>query len=235
MEAPMPSSLSSILRGFLSVAKRAFRRDFDYRRAYRKADLSVDYWSVVGPATKEEFERLGRGKLQQLIDAGLTPDSRVLDVGCGTGQLTEAMVGYLSPQGLYVGADIAPEAIAFCRAKFALPNFRFVQNEMRSLPIGEERFDFIYLGSVFTHMYPNEIRDLLDELKRLLAGGGAIIADAFLSDAASSHEGDRGMVVINAGVLRGAFSAAGLQAHQVHEWEWTPGVRRTIFRLARAE
>jgi SAM-dependent methyltransferase len=227
----MPASIASGINGMLRLLTCGlFRRDFDYRRAYRKADLSVDYWSVVGPATKEEFERLGQGKLQQLIDAGLTPTQRVLDVGCGTGQLTEAMAGYLAPEGLYVGTDIAPEAIAFCRAKFALPNFRFVQSKMRSLPIDEETFDFIYLGSVFTHLYPDDIRELLRDLKRLLGPSGTIIADAFLGDV-PNYQGDRGMVVINASLVNELFAAAGFDPAIHHAWDWQPGVRRAIFRL----
>src|SRR5262249_44614789 len=94
------------------------RRDFDYRTAYRQADLERDYWSIVGPKTKDEFQDLARGKFQLLLAQGLTPDKRILDVGCGTGQLTEALADYLSPAGLYYGTDIAPEAIAFCRGKF---------------------------------------------------------------------------------------------------------------------
>ena len=88
------------------------RRDFDYQAAYRRADLGRDYWSIVGPASRDEFEALGRGKRQILIDLGLTPSSRVLDVGCGTGQLTEALLDFLSPDGRYCGTDIASEAVS---------------------------------------------------------------------------------------------------------------------------
>ena len=55
---------------------RCCRRDFDYRTAYRKADLQSDYWSIVGPKSKHEFQDLGRGKHQMLLAHGLTPRAR---------------------------------------------------------------------------------------------------------------------------------------------------------------
>src|SRR5262245_61741305 len=88
---------------------------FDYLDLYARTDLERDWWTIVGPASREEFESLGRIKLRFLTEHGLTPESRVLDVGCGTGQLAAPLVGYLSDRGRYCGTDIAPEAVAFCR------------------------------------------------------------------------------------------------------------------------
>jgi ubiquinone/menaquinone biosynthesis C-methylase UbiE len=50
----------------------------------------------------------------------------VLDIGCGTGQLTEALAPILSPEGLYYGTDVAKAAVQFCRAKFPQSQFHFV-------------------------------------------------------------------------------------------------------------
>jgi SAM-dependent methyltransferase len=213
---------------------RWLRRDFDYRTAYRKADLGRDYWSIVGPKSKEEFQDLARGKFQLLLAQGLTPDARVLDVGCGTGQLTEALAGYLSPGGLYYGTDIAPEAVAFCQKKFRRPNFFFVQNEMTRIPLEGMLFDFIYLGSVFTHMYPEEIHALLPELGRLLAPGGIVIADAFVSAAEGQCVGGRGMVVINATRLQDLFATTGLRVQRLHHWDCPGEVQRVLFKFTHA-
>jgi len=144
-----------------SLARRVARRltspRFDYVRLYAAADLSRDHWSIVGPASREEHEAMGRGKLGGLVEQGLTPSSRVLDVGCGTGQLTGPLADHLDAQGVYFGTDVAPEAIAFCRERFTRPNFHFVVNEMTRLPIEGVSFDVVFLGSVFTHLYPAEV------------------------------------------------------------------------------
>ena len=96
---------------------------------------------------------------------------------------------YLSPQGLYYGTDIAQEAVDFCRKTYCRPNFVFAQNELTRVPIEGISFDFIYFGSVFTHVYPEEIRALLLEVARLLAPMGQIIADLFVDPEADRVPG----------------------------------------------
>src|SRR5262245_55753272 len=43
--------------------------------------------------------------------AGLSPDHRVLDVGCGIGRIAVPLLDYLSERGSYDGFDIVPRAI----------------------------------------------------------------------------------------------------------------------------
>jgi SAM-dependent methyltransferase len=204
---------------------------FDYSPLYAQLNLDYDYWTVVGPGSRAEFEELGRGKLQFLIDQGLTPDSRILDVGCGTGQLVQPLEQFLSPRGLYYGTDIAPEPIAFCRRRYTRPNFHFLVNGMTSVPITGVAFDVIFLSSVFTHMYPEEIRELLRDLRRLLAPGGAILADAFVSGQVQGHAGSRGLVEINEAYLQEIFASVGLDAAPVATWTWSSTAVRHIYRL----
>jgi SAM-dependent methyltransferase len=185
-------------------------RDYDYHHTYQQVDFEKDYWSIVGPSTKEEHERLGREKRQTLIELGMTPDSRLLDVGCGTGQLTDALVDYLSDAAIYCGTDLAHEAVAFCQKRFSRPNFHFCQNEMTSVPVRDQQFDIIFLSSVFTHMYALEIQAMLIDLKRLLAPCGLIMADAFVSPHVATEAGSRSKVEHNEDRLKALFAQAGL-------------------------
>ncbi len=205
--------------------------EFDYHAFYRQFDLEKDYWTVVGPGTKEEFELLGRGKLGQLVELGMKPDSRLLDVGCGSGQLTAVVLDYLSPRGLYYGTDLAEEAVAFCRRRYRRPNFFFLANGMTSVPIDGAQFDFIYLGSVFTHMFPDEIQALLIELRRLLAPGGAIVGDLFLADDVATFSGSRGMVEINEAHLDAKLKTTGLAYEPLRTWAHNEQVRRRILKF----
>lgn len=224
MKRLLPAPVRALLRRWRSGP-------FDYRAAYRGVDLDRDYWSIVGPSTEEEFVRLGQGKRKMLIDLGLRPDSRVLDVGCGTGQVAAALEDYLSPEGSYLGTDIAPEAVAFCKKKFRRPNFRFLGNEMTQVPVEQDRFDYVYFGSVFTHLYPHEIGAMLREVHRLLEAGGRVIADAFLADIPRGSRGDRARTVIDEALLLKTFAAAGFSHQVVNDWPCEPGVRRSIFLL----
>ena len=51
------------------------------------------------------WEKMGRLQLDFLVEHGLTPDSCVLDVGCGALRAGIPLVGYLDP-GRYYGIDI---------------------------------------------------------------------------------------------------------------------------------
>ncbi|HEY7428242.1 MAG TPA: class I SAM-dependent methyltransferase [Gemmataceae bacterium] len=215
---------SRTLRRFASRAAGGLRRltgrraEVDYRRWYSTWDLQRDYWTIVGPATKEEYEQLGAVKLQLLLNLGLKPDDKVLDVGCGTGLLTAALHDYLSDRGLYCGTDISPDAIAFCRSRFWRHNFSFRVSAMTTLPPLVERFHFIVFYSVFTHTYPRETALLLHEANRLLADDGVIFADLFAAPLVDRYAGDRAAVEVNPDYLLQLLDGSGLRAElvQVH-------------------
>ena len=184
--------------------------DYDYQTTYQTADLDRDYWTVVGPTSREEYEFLGRFKRQTLIDLGMTEHVRLLDVGCGTGQLAEALQDFIADDGMYFGTDISAAAVAFCRKKFLRPNFLFRKNEMTAVDADHHLFDIIFLGSVFTHMYPDEIRAMLIDLRRSLASGGLIVADALVSPDVAVFAGNRSRVEINEAHLMQVFRETGL-------------------------
>lgn len=204
------------------------RADVDYRRWYANWDLERDYWTIVGPETKEEYERLSLVKLRLLIDLGLTPDAKILDVGCGTGLLAASLHDFLSERGRYIGADISSEAVAFCRARFRRCNFAFYHSEMTKLPALTERFDFIVFFSVFTHTYPQETAQLLHQASRLLADDGIIFADVFTAPLIDEHAGDRGAVEINPDYLMRLLDGSGLHAELI-EMQPRPRLGQRLF------
>lgn len=205
--------------------------DFDYEVFYRTVDLEKDWWTPVGPATRAEYETLGRGKCAQLVALGLNASSRVLDIGCGTGQLTEALVSILSPDGLYYGTELAEPAVKFCQARFPQSNLHFVKNEQTAIPIHGVEFDFIYLGSVFTHMFPADIAIMLGEIRRLMADTGCVVADAFVSPAIADYIGNRSMVQLNEGNLLAAFRRHGFNVRELSSMNWNEQCRRVIYHL----
>ena len=225
---------SRMLRHLVSRAIKELRRltgrqsDLDYRRWYSTWDLQRDYWTIVGPTTKEEYNRLSLVKLKLLIDLGLTPESKILDVGCGTGLLAASLHDFLSKPGLYTGTDISPEAIAFCRSRFSRPNFAFHVSEMTKLPALGERFDFIVFYSVFTHTYPQETALLLRQASQLLADGGIIFADVFTAPLIDEYSGDRGAVEINPDHLMRMLEGSGLQEDLI-EMQSRPRLGQRLF------
>lgn len=206
--------------------------EIDYHKVYATADLEQDYWTVVGPPTREEFHRLSIVKRGQLVEQGLTPDSHILDVGCGTGQLAAGLIDYLSPRGFYFGTDVGPEAIEFCRNKYPRPNFRFAVNDFTKLPIEHHRFDMACFFSVFTHTYPDETALLLAEAAKSLKPGGTILGDVFTSPLTDRCAGNRGAVELNREHFLRLVGLAGLQATVVSSWAWKDHARREVMRFA---
>jgi len=249
-EFPSPLSLgdyvaefSVVQRGgprFARVGSRAkldlavthpFDGGFNYQDIYSQADLARDFWTASGPPSQAEFERLVPIKIQLLKQLGLTPDSRLLDIGCGTGLLATAAERYLSDRGLYFGTDLAPEAIDFCKGRYRRPNFHFRVNEMTAVPIDGTQFDMVAFFSVFTHTYPDETALLLAEARRLLAPGGVIFADAFTSPLVAREAGSRYAVECNRDHLLKLAALVGLSAEMVMESAWSGQARREFFKF----
>jgi ubiquinone/menaquinone biosynthesis C-methylase UbiE len=145
-----------------------------------------------------DFEASGsalRGAIGEL--AGLTPSSRVLDVGCGMGRLAASLSTYLDESGSYDGLDIVPDAIKWCSENIVGPhdNVHFwlsdvyngeynpqgkIEADKYVFPFENESFDVVALDSVFTHMLPADMEHYLGEISRVLKPGGRCFATYFL-------------------------------------------------------
>ena len=99
------------------------------------------------------------------------PNPRVLDFGCGFGQMLNALrdAGVAEAEGL----DIEPEAIKFCRSQglhcidgLANPNFYRERSGY---------YDFIVMSHVLEHFPKEEIIPQLERLKGLLKPEGALV------------------------------------------------------------
>lgn len=123
--------------------------------------------------TREELERLVQqgsfiGDLteQVLHKAGLAPGMRVLDVGCGAGDVSFLAAKFVGPKGAVIGVDKAPEAIGYAqqRAQQAgLDNVRFVAADLTEFQLDGEPVDAL-IGRLVLMYFP----DPAAVLRRLL-------------------------------------------------------------------
>ncbi|GBD32122.1 Aklanonic acid methyltransferase DnrC [bacterium HR33] len=133
--------------------------------------VAADY--VLGHS-QPELERLvhqGRffGELTEimLLKAGLAPGMRVLDVGCGAGDVSFLAAKFVGPEGTVIGVDKAPEAIAFAqqRAQSAgLSNVQFIAADLADFQLDGEPVDAL-VGRLVLMYFP----DPAAVLRRLLA------------------------------------------------------------------
>ncbi|HEX8458434.1 MAG TPA: class I SAM-dependent methyltransferase [Pyrinomonadaceae bacterium] len=151
-----------------------------------------------GPPGLSEFKENGEEFLKIYREkCGLRPVERMLDIGCGTGRKTLPLTQYFEASAVYEGLDITKQGIDWCREKFTprFPNFHFQQIDVYNklynpqgtytaveykFPFPDASFSFIMLGSVFTHMLPDELENYLGEISRMLEPGGRCLISYFL-------------------------------------------------------
>jgi SAM-dependent methyltransferase len=81
-----------------------------------------------------------------LVDGGVEPGMRVLDVGSGCGDVALLLADLVGPTGGVVGVEVAPETIAIAERRVAdagVANVRFVEADLRDLRLDEPAFDAV--------------------------------------------------------------------------------------------
>jgi SAM-dependent methyltransferase len=99
--------------------------------------------------------------------------------------------------------------IVFCRREVKYGNFELTA-AMPPLPFPEERFDLIYAYSVFSHLAESVADRWIDELRRVLRPGGALILttrDRFFLDDLRTYTSDPRQHTAYYLKLRKAFAA----------------------------
>jgi ubiquinone/menaquinone biosynthesis C-methylase UbiE len=129
-----------------------------------------DLWSRVYDAPW--VQRLTYRPEQQAVLRRLRAESprRVLDVGCGTGQLASRIHGAL-PRCDVVGCDFSRGMLSHAAAR--APSLRWVQGDALRLPLLDASFDAAVSTEAF-HWFPDPLA-ALRELHRVLAPGGWLL------------------------------------------------------------
>ena len=125
---------------------------------------------------------------------------RILDLGCGTGQLAAE----IAARGAHVtGVDRSPEMVAEARKKF--PALRFVVGDARALPFGEA-FDAVFSNAAL-HWIP-EALPVVQGISRALKPGGRFVAEF----------GGKGNVESVVAAMEYGLEALDLPRHGANPW-----------------
>lgn len=132
----------------------------------------IDYYDALAPAYDAERFQNSYGRFldwqeRQILDKYLPRDSlRVLDLGCGTGRLSNRADE---------GCDASARSLEFARKKH--PQKQFQLADIVDLPYADESFDAVFCFHVFMHCEKKQIETALREAARVLRPGGVFIAD----------------------------------------------------------
>lgn len=131
------------------------------------------------------WDKMGELQRDFLMQNGLQPRHRLLDIGCGSLRLGHLMVDFLE-SGHYFGNDLSEELISAGYAKelsdeqrAKLPRTNLGVSNDFDFSFLKEKMDFAIAQSVFSHLPLNHIRRCLMKLAPHMEKGGVFYATFF--------------------------------------------------------
>src|SRR6266487_5076452 len=187
---------------------------------------SHDAWSS-GDSYERHVGRWSRLVAQEFIHWLAIPEaSEWLDVGCGTGALSQTILKLTNPEKLK-GIDRSEDYVKSARSKVNYPNVEFDTGDAQSLPVESEIVDVAVSGLVLNFVsQPNQ---MISEMKRAVKLNGIVAvyvwdyaakmqfmrhfwnAAAALDSAAINLDEGRRFPICNPDSLLDLFRAAGLK------------------------
>ncbi|MFG1947040.1 class I SAM-dependent DNA methyltransferase [Nonomuraea sp. NPDC048826] len=134
-----------------------------YYRAVMKDDTARSPEGAVGSHTHRRWLALGQMQFDYLVEHGLKPECRMLEIGCGNLRAGRLFIDYLET-GNYYGIDISPDILMAAQDTLAehgladkLPHLTPVR-DLRFAFMPSGHFDVVHAHSVFSHS-PIEVID----------------------------------------------------------------------------
>src|SRR6267143_4390387 len=123
------------------------------------------------------YARAERSKFARLLDEAIPGDARILEIGCGTGQMSL----YLTrADRLVIGADLTRASLLLGQGaarRFGLTRVQFVETDLRRPGLRAGSFDVVYSSGVLHHT-PNP-RASFARLVQLARPGGTIVLGVY--------------------------------------------------------
>ena len=137
------------------------------------------------------LEKAGRSAFARLLNEQIPFDARVVEVGCGTGQLTNFLsIGHRS----VVGTDMCLNSLALAQ-KFkethGLERATFAQMNLFRPALRDEFFDFVISNGVLHHT--NDPRRAFARISRLAKPGGFVVVGLYNAYSRKIHYARRAL------------------------------------------
>jgi len=122
-------------------------------------------------------EETFRARVVAQVAEGLGPGGRILEIGCGTGALTERLAA-AAPEAEVTGLDGDERVLERARARLAGTGVELVAASVDEMPFGDAAFDRVVASLLLHHLDDATKAAALSEAHRVLAPDGSLhIAD----------------------------------------------------------
>ena len=117
--------------------------------------------------------RWWRRAARSFRDVLAKPEAKVLDLCCGTGDMTAALIALRPAEGeTIIGLDFSAEMLDRARSKFAGANAQWIEGDAMRLPFPDASFDLVTAAFGFRNL--TNYADGLREMARVLRPGGSL-------------------------------------------------------------
>jgi len=128
----------------------------------------------------EDYIHGAEGQATLLKKYGLLPQHKLLDYGCGQLRLAYHLLDYLEPKN-YVGVEISKSRVEIGKLFLDANGHKdkqystIIVEDCFLKELNNNKFDFVWAYSVFTHMPKEDILQMLQSLKPLLSENGQFL------------------------------------------------------------
>jgi SAM-dependent methyltransferase len=135
--------------------------------------------------------RAERSEFARLLDRAIPGDARVVELGCGTGQMSLFLA---TAQRTVIGADLTRASLELAesaRRRYGLERALFVETDLRAPGLRRGAFDVVYSSGVLHHT--PDPRASFAAVSRLLRPGGTVVLGLYNAYARLPHRLRRGV------------------------------------------
>jgi SAM-dependent methyltransferase len=129
--------------------------------------------------------RAERSEFARLLDRAIAGDARILELGCGTGQMSLFLA---TADRVVVGADLARASLELAEAardRFGVRRALFVETDLRAPGLRRGAFDVVYSSGVLHHT--PDPRASFAAVARLVRPGGIVVVGLYNAYARLPH------------------------------------------------
>jgi len=149
-------------------------REFCTRGNTNTSNPRTDFFDSIADKWDTWHDLKDQGnKLGAILDEfGVNAGEHVLDIGCGTGNLTMALLPRIGTSGKIVAVDISSRMLARAKGKISDSCIMWHHGSAEKLPIDNGKIDRVLCFSIWPHFDNPE--EIVKEFHRVLRPGGSL-------------------------------------------------------------